>query len=65
MPNFVGLALLIMVIFLGCALIYLGYKLFSPVSKEELEEFKQKLSNGGKYMGLYRWVTCKQLPRFK
>lgn len=50
MPNFVGLALLIMVIFLGGALIYLGYKWFSPVSKEELEEFKQKLSNGEKYI---------------
>lgn len=50
MPNFVVLALLIMVIFLGGALIYLGYKLFSPVSKEELEEFKQKLSNGEKYI---------------
>ena len=50
MPNFVGLALLIMVIFLGCALIYLGYKLFLPVSEEELEKFKQKLSSGGKYI---------------
>ena len=31
----------------------------------QLEQINTHLSNISKRLGLYRWVTCKQLPRFK
>ena len=43
--------------------IQLGNK--EKVNNEELVVYRHAFKSNGGDMGLYRWVTCKQLPRFK